>query len=363
MKKIPLFKPFISKDVFNFVNKVLKSDWIGTGPQTAKFEKSLSNYLNQKNLICVNSCTSAIQLALTLTNVGAGDEVITTPMTCVATNMPILLKNAIPVWADINPKSGNIDPKSIEKKITKNTKAILIVDWGGLPCDYEEIINISNKYGLPIIEDAAHALGSVYDNEKVGSHSDFVCFSLQAVKTITTGDGGFIVCKNESDFNKSKKLIWYGIGRDYRNLEYDINYAGNKFTMNDIAASIGLAQMPYLDNILKKRQLIATKYNQLLKGVDGIQIIESHPLKKSSYWLYTLLVKERDKFIKLLNNHGVEASIVHRRNDLFSVFRPFKSSELHGLNEFANKMVCIPIGHWINEDDIYYITNIINKGW
>jgi dTDP-4-amino-4,6-dideoxygalactose transaminase len=295
--------------------------------------------------------------------VDEGDEVITTPVTCVATNMPILLAKANPVWADINPYTGNIEPKSIAQRVTEKTKAIVIVDWGGLPCDLDEISSIASEYQIPVIEDAAHALGAEYGNRKIGAHADFVCFSLQAVKAITTGDGGALVCRNADDFERAKRLSWYGIGRQLRLTNYDILEPGYKYIMNDIVAAIGIAQLAHLDDLLLIRRRNATTYDKRLRSIMGISTVPKEPKKLSSNWLYTVFVEKRDDFIEMLQHHGISASIVHKRNDHYSVFRPFLREDLPGVDKFSETMACIPVGHWVSQEDVYFISDAIQEGW
>lgn len=363
MNLIPILKPYIARETLDQINKVLSSYWIGEGPKVREFEKSIAEYIGNPMVVATNSCTSALQLALRLSGVREGDEVITTPMTCVATNMPILLARAKPIWADVDPISGNINPKSIQKRITQKTKAIIAVDWGGLPCDYEDINDIADRYGIPVIEDAAHSFGAEYLGRKIGSQATYTCFSFQAVKTITSGDGGAIVCKNENDYERAIRLNWYGIGRKNRNDDYDIYEPGYKFTMNDITASIGLAQLQHLDNLLELRYQNAEYYNQELANVPGITINSFSPEKESTNWLYTILAENRDDLIKYLYRNRIESSLVHKRNDQYKVFFPYRQKALNGLENFSKKMVCIPVGHWVGEKDLMHIVKVIKKGW
>ena len=200
--KIPLFKVHMPKDVDKPLLEVLHSGYIGQGPKVEEFEKKLSQFLGTENVLTLNSGTSALHLALRLANVGEGDEVISTPMTCSATNEPILAAGAKIVWADVFPENGLIDPSSIEKKITKKTKAIVGVHWGGMPFQIDEINKIALENNLKVIEDAAHALGAEFNGTKIGSHSDYVCFSFQAIKHLTTVDGGAISCRTTEELSK-----------------------------------------------------------------------------------------------------------------------------------------------------------------
>lgn len=244
---IPNFKPFVPKESIARVVKTLKTSWIGgDGPRVKEFESEIAKIIKNKNVLAVNSGTSALQLALRLAGVRGG-EVISTPMTCFATNAAIVAEGATPVWVNIDPETGNVDPNEIARHITKKTKAIMVVHWGDSPAELDSIGKIALNYNLPVIEDAAQALGSEYGGSPIGSHSDFVAFSFQAIKIINTADGGLLATKKESDAKRGKLLRWYGVDREervwdkgYAFWEYPISEVGYKMQMTDINASIGL---------------------------------------------------------------------------------------------------------------------------
>ena len=207
--QIPLFKVHMPKSVQEPLLEILFSGFIGQGPQVEKFEKILAKYIGNPYPLTVNSGTSALQLALRLAGIQLGDEVISTPMTCTATNMPILAAGAKIVWADIDRLTGNISAASIEEKITSKTKAIIAVHWGGYPCDMMAINAVAKKYNIKVIEDGAHAFGAEYMQQKIGNHSDYVMFSFQAIKHITTVDGGVLFVRTKEDYQRGKLLRWY----------------------------------------------------------------------------------------------------------------------------------------------------------
>jgi dTDP-4-amino-4,6-dideoxygalactose transaminase len=211
---IPLFRVHMPGSVMEPLQKVLMSGYIGQGPKVEEFEKALVPWVGNPNCLTVNSGTSALHLAMRLAGVERGTEVISTPTTCSATNEPILERGGGIVWADIDPWTGNIDPMDVERKITGKTKAIIAVHWGGYPCELDELLRISRKYGIALIEDAAHAFGATYRGRQIGSHSSFVCFSFQAIKLLTTVDGGLLVCPSMDDYRRGKLLRWFGIDRE-----------------------------------------------------------------------------------------------------------------------------------------------------
>ena len=362
MKEKVLFKVHMPRSVDQPLLEVLHSGFIGQGGKVDEFEKELGNYFNNNKILTLNSGTSGMHLALRLANVGHGDEVITTAMTCTATNMPVLATGAKVVWADVNPKTGLIDPKDIERKITKKTKAIIMVHFGGIPCEIDAINKIAKKNNIKTIEDAAHAFGAEYNKIKIGSHSDFVMFSLQAIKHITTIDGGLLICKSHSDYERGKLLRWYGIDRDAKRKDFrceeDIVEYGYKYHMNDICALIGIEQLKYVDEIIEQHINNQTYYDETLKDVKGISTIEKPPSSKSSSWLYTIHVKKRDLFMKWMSDKKVMTSRVHERNDIHTAFKSSACS-LPNLDKFNKTQVSIPVGWWINDEDREYIISQI----
>jgi len=356
MKKLPLFKVHMPDGVHKALNKVIYSGFIGQGKYVDKFEKKLSSYFNNPNLLTVNAATSAIHLALRLCDVKNNDEVICTPMTCTATNMPVLIQGGKIVWADVDPESGLVTANSIQKKISSNTKAIIIVHFGGIPCDVLEINKLAKKFNIKVIEDAAHALGSQIGNKKIGNHSDFIIFSLQAIKHITTGDGGILICKRRHDYKRAKLLRWFGIDRDQKRKDFrceeDIKEYGYKYHMNDISASIGLEQMKYINKIVKKNQINGEFFNKNLKNIKGIKLIKKNENHKISYWIYTLHIEKfRNEFVKYMQKKNIAVSRVHERNDIHTAFKDFRAN-LPGLEKFNSTQISIPVGWWLSRNDL-----------
>ena len=383
---INLFKVHIPSAVDGPLLETLHSGYITQGPKVDEFEGRVAAYLGTDHVVALNSGTSALTLALRLAGVGPGDEVITTAMTCTATNLPVLSLGGTLVFADIDPVSGNISAESIEKLITKNTKAILFVDWGGMPADLDEIVSIARAHDLKVVEDAAHAFGAEYKGKKIGTIADFTCFSLQAIKHITTGDGGLLTCKDPKDYEQAKVLRWFGIDRSKNGLDsridQDIEDWGYKFHMNDLNATIGIVQMDHVENILAAHRKNARFYDDNLSTYFVRQ--NEGGDRRSAYWLYTLLLpsmKERDEFKKYANDNGVMVNQVHKRNDEYTVFKPFTympctekkvcrdgnpanhkhQISLDGVDYFADRMVCIPV-HWgLSDIELDQVAGVCNK--
>jgi len=359
-----LFKVHMPKSIDKPLLEVLHSGFIGQGKKVDEFEVKMGEYFGNKRVLSLNSGTSGMHLALRLSNVGFGDEVITTAMTCTATNMPILAAGAKIVWADVDPVTGLIDSKSIEKKITSKTKAIVMVHFGGIPCDINAINAIAKKYNIKTIEDGAHAMGSEYNGKRIGNYSDFTMFSLQAIKHFTTIDGGLLLCKYDKDYERGKLLRWYGIDRDAKKKEFrceeNILEYGYKYHMNDICATIGIEQLKYIDNIVNQHIDNQEYYDSALKDVDGVTVIQKQENLKSSSWLYTIHVEKRELFSEWMGRQGVMTSRVHERNDKHSVFVD-SLCELPGLDVFNSTQISIPVGWWITKSDREYIVQKIKE--
>lgn len=369
VESVPTYKVFVPKESVGLVLEVLKSGWIGgDGPKVKEFEKKISELIGVKNVLALNSGTSGLQLALRAANVSGG-EVITTPITCFATNAAIVREGANIVWADIDPETGNIDPYDIARRVTKKTRAIMIVHWGGHPCELDLINGIAKVFNIPVIEDAAQALGSEYKGKSIGNHSDFVIFSTQAVKIINTADGGIVVCKKKNHYNLIKRLRWYGIDRDKKvygptHWHYPIREAGSKMQMTDILAALGLGQLSYLKKILVYRRKLAKVYDQAIKKSKTLKSQKVINGARPNYWLYTILTqgyKHRLKLREKLKKIDVQAEEVYRRNDLYPVFKKFKKNKLPGVTQFDEGGIIIPVGQWVSAKKAKQIAEIMTS--
>ncbi|MDB9877741.1 DegT/DnrJ/EryC1/StrS family aminotransferase [Amylibacter sp.] len=361
---IPLFKVNMPVGFESELIKTMNSGYIGEGPKVAEFELGLSEFIGNQYPLTVNSGTSGLHLALRLSDVGFGDEVITTPMTCTATNMPIIERGAKIVWSDIDPLTGSICPRSIEKNITDKTKAIMVVHWGGNVVDLHAIHKIAKKHKIKVIEDAAHAFGSTLNSKKIGNHSDFVVFSFQAIKHLTTIDGGAVFCANEADWERGKRLKWFGIDRnqsrkDFR-CEEDIIEHGYKFHMNDVCATIGLHQLNHIASVINKHNKNWAFYNSKIKETSKIRKIPIIENSTTSAWLYTIHVESRDEFVRHMSDNGIVVSRVHERNDTHSCFVDSKV-KLPGTDIFNSTQVSIPVGWWLTEKDKETIIQSVNS--
>jgi dTDP-4-amino-4,6-dideoxygalactose transaminase len=379
-KEIQLFKVFMAPTAAEEVGKVLNSGYVGQGPKVEEFELKLKSHFNHDYLLTVNSGTSALHLAIHLLKnpykgwpgLQEGDEILATPMTCTATNWPILANGLKLKWVDVDKKTLNMDLDDLARKITSKTKAIVVVHWGGYPIDLDKLKEIQEKaekqFGFKpaVIEDGAHSFGSTYKNKPVGTNGNISMYSLQAIKHINSVDGGVLILPHQELYKRAKLLRWYGIDResnrkDFR-CEADIEEWGFKFHMNDVCATVGIENLKHINDIVSKHRENASYYDSELKNVSGITLLERNSDRESSFWIYSLLVENRDGFYKKMKECGIIASQVHERNDKHTCVEKFKC-QLPTLDETIKKIVSIPVGWWITKEEREYIVKCIKQGW
>lgn len=361
---IPLIKTLLPpKEVLMpKLEEILYSGYIAQGEAVDEFEDKFSDYIGNKNCLSVNSGSSALHIALILAGVKPGDEVISTPITAEPTNTVITQTGANIVWADIDLKTGNICPVDVVNKISSKTKAIMVVDYAGIPVDIEKFQKIERDYGVPVIQDSAHALGANFNDQKLGNHFKYTTFSLQAIKHLTTVDGGIICIKDNEEFEKAKLIRWFGIKKGISRLENDIQIQGYKYHMNNVNATIGIVQLDSITNVIDKYIDNGKYYDEALKNTPGVELMEYYKGSQPSYWLYTMKVERRDNFVKMMAENGVMASELHKRNDSHSIFSDSKCS-LPNVDKFEKKWVHIPCGWWVSYQDRKHIVESIRNGW
>jgi dTDP-4-amino-4,6-dideoxygalactose transaminase len=379
-KEIPLFKVFMAETAASEVAKVLNSGYVGQGPKVDEFEENLKKFFDVDYLLTTNSATSAEHLALHMLKrpriewpgINENDEVLCTPLTCTASNWPVLANGMKIKWVDIDEKTLNMDLDDLERKITSKTKVILLVHWGGYPNDLDRIKEIQNRckelYGFKpvVIEDCAHSMGSKYKGKLIGNHGNLCTFSLQAIKHITSVDGGVLLVPHKELYTRGKLLRWYGIDRegdrkDFR-CEADVVEWGFKFHMNDVMATIGIENLNHAERIIDRHKSNAAFYDKELKDVLGVKLLERKPGHESSFWIYSMLVENRDSFMKHMKKHGITVSQVHERNDKHTCVKEYRSS-LPTLDKTIGKVISIPVGWWVNDEDRQHIVDTIKKGW
>ena len=367
-KRIVMFHPYVPDGAVERVGEVLLSRWIGQGPLVDEFERALEKQLSIPHVVAVNTSSSALRLALSIAGVKPGDEVITTPMTCTLTNHPILEQFAIPVFADIQYESGNIDPTDIEHRVTNRTKAIVCTHWGGTPCDLNEIHATAGRHGLTVIEDASEAVGATYAGKPIGAISRFAAFSFQAIQIVTTGEGGALTTINPVDSKLARTQRWYGIDRKGRKpnqigyYDFDITVMGFGYHMTNIAAAMGLEGLKILPSMLTHRRSVADQYRSGLGSVPGLTLLKSYDDREPSNHFFTIHVERREDFCRKMKQHGIEVSVVHYRNDAYTVFGGLRA-DLPQLDRFSESYIALPTHMYLTQDDVEYIIATIRSGW
>ena len=374
----------MSEDVIKPLTQTVMSGFITQGPIVEEFEKALIDFIGNPYILTLNSATSGLTLALRLLKqkdetikwpgFDEKEDIVLTPsLTCFATTAAILANNVNIRWLDVDLNTVNIDLNDLKNKLNEKTKIIYIVHWGGTPVDLDSLKELQDysleKFGFKpmIVEDCAHSFGAEYNDKKLGSNENICVFSLQAIKHLTTGDGGIITLPNKQLYDRCKLLRWYGIDRDKRNykgkdfrLENDITEYGYKFHMNDINATLGLYNLPHMNSILEKNRKNAAYFNEKLKDVNGIKLMNNNSKCNSAYWLYSLRVLNGKKyeFMEKMKESGIMTSQVHNRNDINSCVKDYLDI-LPNLDIMEKELVCIPVGWWLTDDNLEHIVKTI----
>ena len=381
---IPLFKVFMSQTVPDAVSKTLLSGFITQGPIVDVFEKRLCHVFDHPYILTLNSATSSLTLALHLLmkpdpqenwpgTSPTHDIILSTPLTCTATNWAILALGFKIRWVDVDPTTCNMCLEDLERKINANTKVIYIVHWGGSPVDLDALSKILDRkerelgFRPRVVEDCAHGFMSKYDGKYLGTHGNICIYSLQAIKHMTTVDGGLIFLPNESLYNRGKLIRWFGIDRDKRNykgkdfrLENDIPEWGYKFHMNDVNATIGICHLDHIHELVAKHKANASTYNRELKNLKHIELLHLPVKSESTYWIYTIKCSDVGMFIDFMKSQNIACSQVHRRNDVHSCVASFQEP-LPNLDELQDRYVCIPVGWWMNEEDVLRVISCVKE--
>ena len=373
MKFIPYGHQWIDEEDIEEVVKVLKSDWITTGPKIEEFETALCRYIGCKYAAAVNSGTSALDIAVHALNLPAGSEVITTPLTFVATSNAILYNNLKPVFADIEKETRNINPSEIRKKITDKTKAIIYVDYAGHPCDIKEIKEIAEEYNIYLIEDASHAIGAEYYGRKIGNFADLTIFSFHPVKLMTTGEGGAVITNNEDFYEKLKMLRNHGIDKSTLDRfgpkaewAYDLEFLGRNYRMTDFQAALGISQLKKLDEFIKRRNEIAKRYNEVFGGVSEIETPVIKPYVKHAWHIYTILLNSinRDEFFSKMMEKNIGVNVHYIPIYRFSYYQEhfnFNSKDFPVTEEVFSKIVTLPLFPKMEDEEVTYVINTVRE--
>lgn len=377
MREVPFHKPYIADEEVDSVIESIKSGWLTLGPKTVDFERSFKDYIGTRNAIAVNSCTAAIHLSLRVRGVGMNDEVIIPAVNFASAGEVTCQEGAKPVLVDIEKETANINVRDIESSISKKTRAIIPVHYGGQPCEMEEILEMAGKNNITVIEDAAHALPSLYRGKKIGTIGDIGCFSFYATKTMTTAEGGIAITTNDEWAERMRILRLHGISKDAwkrysdeGDWYYEIVEMGYKYNMTDIQAALGLAQLKKLEWMCERRKIIAEKYIEAFKDISEIDLLELREDRTNSWHLFPVLLKlealsiDRKLFIERLKEKGIGTSVhfiplyrhpFYRKNFSYDA-KDFPNSEW-----FFQREVSLPIYPSMSEQDQeYVIENVVD---
>lgn len=369
---IPYGRQSIDEADIQAVVEVLRSDYLTTGPKVAEFERKVADYVGAKYAVAVCNGTAALHIACLSAGIGSGDEVITTPITFAASANCALYCGADPVFADIDPVTYNIDPGEVEKCITSRTKAIIPVHYTGQPCDMDAITAIAKKHNLIVIEDAAHALGAVYNGKMIGSISDMTCFSFHPVKPVTTGEGGMVVTQDEELYRRLLLFRSHGITRDEDLLTenqgpwyYQQQLLGYNYRITDISCALGVSQMDKLDGFLEKRKAIARRYDQAFAEVDGIRTPEQMGGCESGWHLYMIQVLNRDRkeVFEALRAAGIGVNVHYIPVYAHPYYQEHGYAEVHCPHgeEFYRRAISLPIYPELTQEQQDYVIEQVLK--
>ena len=367
-KFIPYGSQWVDEDDIEAVTKILKSDFLTTGPKIEEFEEKFAKYVDAEYAVSIANGTAALHAACFAAGISKGDEVITTPITFAATANSVLYQGGTPVFADIDEKTYNIAPKSIEENITNKTKAVIPVHYTGQPCDMDEIMKMSDKYDLTVIEDGAHALGATYKHDKIGSIGDMTTFSFHPVKHITTGEGGMVTTDSKVLYNRLKKFRTHGITKNHQNYinesdgpwYYEQQMLGFNYRMTDIQCALGISQLKKAEQFLKRRREIAERYNNAFKDLEGL-IIPYQKRDRNSSWHIYVIQLEVDKlsenrevvFRRLRNNNlGVNVHYIPVYYHPYYQSKGYKKGICINAENLYEKIITLPIYPKMSEKEV-----------
>lgn len=366
---IPVFRPSVGKEELVAIGEALESGWIGLGPKTKEFEESFAQYLGVNHVAGMNSATAALHLALKVMGVGPGDEVISPSLTFVSTNHAILYNGATPVFADVYEDTLCVDPEDIARKVTDKTKVILVMHYGGHPCDMDPILDLARENDISVVEDAAHACGSEYKGRRAGTLGDVACFSFHAVKNLTTGEGGAVATNDQTTYERLLKLRWVGISRDtWKRSEtgekytwyYEVEELGYKYHMNDIAAAIGIVQLGKLNRLNERRREIVALYNESFEDLPWLQTPVEKEWARSACHNYVVKVEKRDQFMKHLSERGIASSVHYIPSHHYSMYSGFRA-DVPVTERVWRKLVTLPLYPDLKPDDLDLIVDAVRS--
>lgn len=369
-------KQWIDEEDINTVVNVLKGDYLTTGPNVDEFERRVAEYVGTKYAVAVSNGTAGLHVACLAADIKEGDEVIVSSITFAASSNCVLYCGGTPVFADIDPKSYNIDPENIEELITEKTKAIVAVDYTGQPVDIDRIMEIAKKHNLIVIEDGAHSLGSEYKGKKVGSKADMTMFSFHPVKPITTAEGGVVVTNDEKLYNKLRLFRSHGIEKNRENIKADMpswyheqQLLGYNYRLTDIQAALGSSQMNKLEKFITRRRKIAQKYNEAFRDLEEINIPYQEEFGNSGWHLYVITLNldklsvDRDIIFDALQKENIGVNLHYIPVYLHPYYQElgYKAGSCPNAEEFYNRVITIPLFPKMTDEDVQDVIDAVQK--
>jgi dTDP-4-amino-4,6-dideoxygalactose transaminase len=367
---IPLYRPHVPQAASAALDEVLQSGQIAGDGNLPEFETKLREFLGVSHLVLTAEFSRSIEMALRMAGVGPGDLVLTSPLACLATTMPILQTGARPVWCDVDAETGNLNPDEIARRRAGRAKAILLYHWVGVPADVSKVQYAAEEAGLKVVEDVGEALGAEYKSRRLGAlGSDYSVFSFSPVRHITTGEGAAITFREENQCELARLWRRYGISApEFRDSmgeirsECDISIPGFHNYMSRLSGALGRLQMEYLPGIVNAHRSNGLFFEEALAGVSGVRLLKKIEGSVPSYWVYCFLCERRDDLLTKLRGARIHASKVHARNDSYSCFET-GPADLPGVFEFERNQISVPCGWWVTDEDRQYIAETIRGGW
>jgi len=369
---IPLFKTHLPPDAHLAVKATIETGQLALGANVAEFEKRLGSWSGSNRVCGVSDVSGALTLALYVAGVRPGDEVILSPMTCLATSMPVANLFATPVWCDVDPGTGMMDSSLLQNLITEKTRAIIVFHWSGDIANLKALRDVANRAGIPLVEDASEAFGAEFQGTKIGCKTaDFTVMSFGAVRQLTCGEGAAVSAIDDQHFDSLQKLRRYGINSaSFRltngdlNPDSDIPVAGFNFPMNNIAATIGIGQFRDIESIVQKYRANGAYFQDALTDIPGLTLLERRDDAISGYWTYSMRAEKRDDLVRKLLLSGIGSQRLHLRNDKYSCFaRSISKNSLSGVDIFDRENISIPCGWWVGSRERDTIASCIRAGW
>lgn len=376
LKYIPYGRQCLDDSDIKEVVRVLKSEWLTQGPKVKGFERGIAKRTGAKYAVAVSSGTAALHIACLAAGITKGDEVITSPITFVASSNAVLYCQATPIFADIQSDIINIDPKEIKKKVSNKTKAIIPIHFAGHPCDMKEIYAIARRHNLIVIEDAAHALGAKYRNSRIGSckYSDMTTFSFHPVKNITTGEGGVITTNKKNLYRKLLMLRGHGITKEKKELKkwdgswhYEQQHLGFNYRITDFQCALGISQLKKLDRFMKRRKEIAAIYNNELSGIKNIILPTEKEYVKHSWHIYCIQVKDysrRKEIFDRLRKAGIGVQVHYLPVHLQPYYKKnlgYKKGDYKRAENYYKRTITLPCYPGINDKEVKYVVQVLKK--